>query len=155
METVAVSQAPVVSEAPAAVAPPVERGAVAAFPPAVQDLARFFLSLTGSSSQGAVVGAAGTTVAVSRAGVQLYPSAPGGEAVTCAAPAAPALSTRPSGSAAVPGSSDQRLRGEEVSRSNRHRRRSSSSGTARSSKRRHRDRSPSPGRSSHLREASY
>ena len=60
--------------------------AVAAFPPAaVQGLARFFLSLTGSSSQGAVVGAVGTTVSASGAGVQLYPSAPGGEAVACAA----------------------------------------------------------------------
>ena len=39
--TIAVSQAPVVSEASAAVAPPVERGPVAAFPPAVWDLARF------------------------------------------------------------------------------------------------------------------
>ena len=143
METVAVSQAPVVSEAPAAVAPPVERGAVAAFPSAAQDLTRFFLSLTGSSSQGAVVGAAGTTVSASGAVVQLYPSTPGGEARS------------PPGSAAVPSSSGQRLRGEEVSRSSRCCHRSSSIGTARSSKRRHRDRSPSPGRSSHRREASY
>ena len=99
-------------------APPVERGAVAAFPPAVQDLARFFLSLMGSSSQGAVVGAAGTTVSASGAGVQLYPSAPGGETVACAAPVAPALAARPPfGSATVPSSSSQRLRREKVSRS--------------------------------------
>ena len=69
METVDVSQAPVVSEALAAVAPPVERGAFAAFPPAVQDLARFLLSLTRSSSQGAVVEAAGMTVSASGARV--------------------------------------------------------------------------------------
>ena len=42
METVAVSQAPVVSEASAAVTPPVAGGTVAALPSAVQDLARFF-----------------------------------------------------------------------------------------------------------------
>ena len=41
METFAVSQASVVSEASAAVAPPVERGPVAAFPPAVWDFTRF------------------------------------------------------------------------------------------------------------------
>ena len=45
METVAVSQAPVVSEASATVAPPVGGATVAALPSAVQDLARFFLSL--------------------------------------------------------------------------------------------------------------
>ena len=50
VETVAVSQAPIVSEASAAVAPPVVGGTLAAFLPPVQDLARFFLSLAGSSS---------------------------------------------------------------------------------------------------------
>ena len=100
--------------------PFVERGAVAAVPPAVQDLPRFFLSLMGSSSHGVVVGAAGTTVSASGAGVQLYPSASGGEAVACAALAAPALSVRPpTDSAAVPSSSGQQLRGEGVSRSSR------------------------------------
>ena len=59
MKTVAVSQVPVVSEALAAVAPPVVGGSVAAFPPALRDLARFFLNLAGSSSQGAVLGDAG------------------------------------------------------------------------------------------------
>ena len=82
VETVAISQAPVVSEASAAVAPPVVGGTVAAFQPAVQDLARFFLSLAGSLSQGAVVGAASATVPVPGVGVPLFPSAPGGGAVT-------------------------------------------------------------------------
>ena len=45
-KTVNVSQAPVVSEASATVAPPVARGTVTALPSAVQDLARFFLSVT-------------------------------------------------------------------------------------------------------------
>ena len=52
METVTISQAPVVSYASAAVAP-VAWGTVAALLSAVQDLARFFLSLAGSSSLGA------------------------------------------------------------------------------------------------------
>ena len=53
VETVTVSQAPVVSEAAAVVAP-VGGTTVAALPSAVQDLVRFFLSLAGSSSLGAV-----------------------------------------------------------------------------------------------------
>ena len=90
-----VSQAPVVSEAAAAVAPPVVGGTVAALPSAVQDLARFFLSLTGSSSQGAVGSIVGAAVSASGA------SAPGAEAVAfCAAAERP-----PSASTAVPGSS--------------------------------------------------
>ena len=68
VETVAVSQAPVVSEASAAVAPPFAGGTVAALPSAVQDLARFFLSLAGSSSLGAVGGVAGVTVPASGVG---------------------------------------------------------------------------------------
>ena len=48
METVAVSQAPAVSEAPAVAAPPTGGATMATLPSAVQDLARFFLSLSGS-----------------------------------------------------------------------------------------------------------
>ena len=59
MGTVAVSQAPVVSEA-AAVATPAAGGAtLASLPSAVQDLAMFFLSLSGSASLGAAGGIAG------------------------------------------------------------------------------------------------
>ena len=54
VETFAVSQAPAVSEVPAAVVPPVGGATMAALPSAVKDLARFFLNLTGSSSLGAV-----------------------------------------------------------------------------------------------------
>ena len=81
VETVAVSQAPIVSEASAPVAPPVgwcvcgggEGSTLAVLPPAVQDLTKFFLSLAGSSSQGAVLGAAGASVPASGVGVQLCP----------------------------------------------------------------------------------
>ena len=98
---------PLFQEASAAVAPPVVGGTVAAFLPAVQDLTGFFLSLAGSSSQGAVVGAVGTTVPASVVRVQLYPSAPGGgAAASCAMTLAPSLAARPSSaSASVPGSS--------------------------------------------------
>ena len=59
-----VSQAPIVSEASATVAPPVVGVTVTVLPSAVQDLAKFFLSLTGSSSQGAVGSVASTTVPI-------------------------------------------------------------------------------------------
>ena len=150
-----VSQAPVVSEAAAVVAPPVGETTVTELPSAVQDLARFFLSLAGSFSLGAVGGVAGVAVSASGVGAQMCPSAPGGGAVTfCAATAAPAGAVDPSAaSTAVPGSSGSQQR-QEASRSSRHCRRSSSDGTGRARKKRPRDRS-SPGRFSHRREESY
>ena len=136
-----VSQAPVVSEVSAAVAP-VGGATVVALSSAVQDLARFFLSLAGSSSLEAVGGVAGAAVPASGVGAQLYPSTLGGGAVaSCAATAMPAAP------AAVPGSSSRQQR-QEVSHLSRRRRRSSSDGTGRSKKKRTRDRSPFPGRSS-------
>ena len=69
METVTVSQAPAVSEVPAVVVPLAGGATMAALPSAVQDLARFFLNLVGSSSLGAVGGVAG--VAASASGVGL------------------------------------------------------------------------------------
>ena len=71
METVTVSQDPAVSEAPAVVVPPAGGATMAALPSAVQDLARFFLNLTGSSSLGAVGGVAGVAARASGVGVQL------------------------------------------------------------------------------------
>ena len=129
---------------------------MATLPSAVQDRARFFLNLTGSSSLGAVGGVAGVTAPASGMGVQLCPSAPGGGAVApCAATAVPAgVSGPPSSSAAVPGSSG-RQQCQETSRSSRRRRRSSSDGTGRVSKKRPRGRSPSPGPSSCYWERSY
>ena len=104
-----VSQAPVVSEASATVAPVVE-GTVTALPSALQDLARFFLSLTGSSSQGAVGSVAGAFVPASGA------SAPGGGADTsCAETATSSVAARPpSNSAAVPSSSGRQQHEEEL-----------------------------------------
>ena len=123
METVTVSQAPAVSEAPAAVVPPTGGATMAALPSAVQDVARFFLNLAGSSSPGAFGGVAGVAAGV------------------CGLP---------STSAAVPGSSG-RQQSQETSRPSRRRRRSSSDGTGRASKKRPRGRSPSPGPSSRRR----
>ena len=130
VETVTVSQAPAVFEAPAAVVPPVGGATMAALPSAVQDLARFFLNLAGSSSLGAVGGVAGVAASASGVGVQLCPSASGGDAVTsCAATAVPAgVSGPPSVSAAVPGSSG-RQQCQETSRPSRRCRRSSSDGS--------------------------
>ena len=147
-----VSQAPVVSEASATVAPPVARGTVSALPSAVQDLAKFFLSLTRSSSQGEVGSVASATVPTSEA------SAPGvGTVASYAATATSSVADRPpSLSAAVPGSSGRQQREEELSRRSRRRRcRSSSGETGRTSKKHPRDRSPSPGRSSRRWEESY
>ena len=156
METVAVSQAPAVSEVPAIMAPPAGGATIATLPSAVQDLARFFLNLAGSSSLGAVGGVAGVTASALGVGVQLCPPAPGGDAVTsCAATAVPAgVSGPPSSSAAVPGSSGRQQR-QETLRSSRRRRRSSGDGTGRASKKHPRGQSPSPGPSSCHRERSY
>ena len=156
METVAVSQASVISEAYATVAPPVGGATVAVLLSAVQDLARFFLSLARSSSLGTVGGVAGAAAPASGVGAQLCPSALGGGAFAiCAATAMPAGAVdSPAASAAVPGSSG-RQQHQEISRSSRCRRRSSSDGTGRAKKKRTRDRSPSPGRSSRRREKSY
>ena len=126
---VVVSRAPVVSGSSAPVAPRFVGRAVAAFPPAVHDLARFFLSLAG-----AVVGLAGTTVPASGEWVLLCPSAPGIGAVTgSTASSAPARTTGPPFSTtAVSGSFGRPQCEWEVSRSSRRRRRSSSGGIDRS-----------------------
>ena len=104
---VAVSQAPAVSEAFAAVVPPVGGATTAVLPSVVQDLARFFLNLTGSSSLGEVGGVVGVAAPASGVGVRLCPLAPGGGAVApCAATAIPAgVVDPPAAPAAVPGSS--------------------------------------------------
>ena len=68
MEAVA-SQPPAVSEAVVAVTPVAGGAALTALPSAVQDLARFFLSLSGSSSLGAIGGLAGVTASAAGLGV--------------------------------------------------------------------------------------
>ena len=55
------SQPPAVSKAPVAVTPVAGGASLTALPSVVQDLARFFLSLSGSSSLGAIGGIAGVT----------------------------------------------------------------------------------------------
>ena len=123
---------------------------------AVQDLARFFLSLSGSTSLGAAGGVAGVAAPASGVGVPLCPSTSGGGAVAFVAETViPAgVGCSPSAFAAVPGVSGRQQR-QETSRSSRRRRRSSSDGTDRWSKKRPRGRSPSPGPSSRRRERSY
>ena len=111
-------------------------------PSAVQDLARFFLSLSGSSSLGAVGSVAGMAASASGSGVQLCPST-GAVALGAATAIPTGAGVLPAASTAVPGvSGEQQL--QEDSRSRRRRRRSSSDGTDRRSKKRSRRRSPSP-----------
>ena len=155
METVTVSQAPAVSEAPAIATPAAGGAALASLLSAVQDLARFFLSLSGSSSLGAAGGVAGVAAPAEGVGVQLCPSTSAGGAVALgAATAIPAGASDPSAPAAVPGVSGRQQR-QEDSRPSRRRRRSSSDGTDRRSKKRSRGRSPSPSPSSRRRERHY
>ena len=139
-----VSQAPAVSEAPAVATPAAGGATVAALPSAVQDLARFFLSLSGSSYLRAAGVVAGVAAPASGAGVQLCPSASGGGAVALgAATAVPAgAGGPPSAPTAVPGVSG-------------HQQRQETSRPSRRSKKRPRGRSPSPGPSSRRRERPY
>ena len=156
VETVKVSQAPAVSEAPAEATPAAGGASFAALPSAVQDLAWFFLSPSGSSSLGAVGGVAGVAASTAGSGVQLCPSTFAGGAVALgAATAVPAgASGPPAAPAAVPSVSGYQRR-QEASRSGGRHRRSSSDGTDRRLKKRPRGRSPSPGPSSRRREKHY
>ena len=63
-----VSQPPPVSEVSVAVTPAAGGAALSALPSAVQDLARFFLSLSGSSSLGVVGGVAGVAAPTAGSG---------------------------------------------------------------------------------------
>ena len=146
MEAVA-SQPPVISKA-AAVATPVAGGAaITALPSVVQDLARFFLSLSGSSSQGVIGGMAGVTASAAGSGGAACPStAARGAVTTCTTAVTPVGAGV---SPAVPGvSGEQQRKVESCSRG--HRSRSSSDGTDRRAKKRARRSSPS-GRSSRRR----
>ena len=146
-----VSQAPAVSEAQAVATPAAGGAALAPLPSAVQDLARFFLSLSGSSSLGVAGGVAGVAAPAAGVGVQLCPSTSAGGAVAFgAATAIPAgVSDPPSAPAAVSG------RQEDSRPSRRRRRRSSRDGADRRSKKRPRGRSPSLSPSSRRRERHY
>ena len=127
-----------------------------ALPSVVQDLARFFLSLSGSSSLGAVGGIAGVTAsAAGSGGAVCLPTVAGGAVTICTEAVTPAgAGVSPAAPAAVPGVSGEQQRQVE-SRSHGRRSRSSSDGTDRRAKKRARRRSPSPGPSSHRRGRHY
>ena len=142
------SQPPAVSEVPVAVTPVARGAALTALPSAVQDLARFFLSLSGSSSLGAVSSIAGVTASAAGSGGAVCPPTDANGAVTTCTvtvtrAGAGVLTAAP---AAVPGVSGEQQRRVE-SRSRRRCSRSSSDGTDRRAKKRARRRSP-PGPSS-------
>ena len=146
------SQPPAVSEEAVAVTPVAGGAALTALPSAVRDLARFFLSLSGSSSLGAIGGLAGVTASAAGSGSAVCPSTAAGGAVTvCATAVTPdGAGVSPAAPAAVPGVSGEQHRQVE-SRSCGRRSHSSSNGTDRRAKKRARRRSPSPGRSSRRR----
>ena len=139
-----------------AVTPVAGGAALTALPSVVQDLARFFLSLSGSSSLGAIGGIAGVTASAAGSGGAVCPPTDAGGAVTtCTETVTPAgAGVSPAAPAAVPGVSGEQQR--QVESSSRGRRsRSSSDGTDRRAKKRARRRSPSPGPSSRRRGRHY
>ena len=145
-----------VSEAAAGVTPVAGGASITALPSVVQDLARFFLGLSSSSSLGATGGIAGVTAsAAASGGIACPATAAGGAATICAAAVTPAgAGVLPAAPAAVPGVSGEQQRQVE-SRSRGRRSRSSSDGTDRRAKKRSRRRSPSPERSSRRRGRRY
>ena len=145
-----------VSEAAAVVTPVAGRAAITALPSVVQDLARFFLGLSGSSSLGATGGIAGVTAsAAASGGIACPATAAGGAATICATAVTPVgAGVSPAAPAGVPGMSGEQQRKVE-SRSRGCRSQSSSDGTDRRAKKRARRRSPSPGRSSRRRWRRY
>ena len=146
------SQPPVVSEAAAVVTPVAGGAAITALPSVVQDLARFFLGLSGSSSLEATGGIAGVTAsAAASGGIACPATAAGGAATICATAVTPVGAGV---SPAVPSVSGEQQRQVEF-RTRGRRSRSSSDGTDRRAKKRSRRRSPSPGRSSRRRGRRY
>ena len=145
-----------VSEAAAVVTPVAGGAAITALPSVVQDLARFFLGLSGSSSLGATGGIAGVTAsAAASGGIACPATAAGGPATISATAVTPGgAGVSPAAPAAVPGVSGEQQRKVE-SRSRGRRSRSSSDGTDRRAKKRSRRRSPSPERSSRRRGRRY
>ena len=139
-----------------AVTPVAGGAALTALPSAVQDLARFFLSLSGSSSLGAIGGMAGVTALAAGSGGAVCPPTVAGGAVTIGTTGVTpdGAGVSPSAPAAVPGVSGEQQRKVE-SRSRGRRSRSSSDGTDRLAKKRARRRSPSPGPSSRCRGRHY
>ena len=120
----------------AAGVPPVAGGAsITALPSVLQELAKFFMNLSGSSSLGATGDLAGvTTSAAASGGIECPASTAAGAATVCAATVTPAGSgVLPAAPAAVPGVSGEKQRQGE-SRSRGRRSRSSGDGTDRRAK---------------------
>ena len=136
---------------------PVAGGAsVTALPSVMQELAKFFMNLSGSSSLGASGGLAGVTASgAASGGIACPASTAAGAATICAATVTPAgAGVLPAAPAAVPGvSGEQQRQGE--SRSRGRRSRSSGEGIDRRAKKRSRRRSPSSERSSRRRGKRY
>ena len=106
-----VSQPPAVSEVSVGVTPTAAGTSLSALPSAEQDLARFFLSLSGSSSLGAVSGIVGVAASAAGSGGSVCPStAAGGAVTTCTSTVTPAGAGFPP---AVPGMSGEQRRQEE------------------------------------------
>ena len=150
------SQPPVVPGAAVGVTPVAGGASMTALPSVMQELAKFFMNLSGSSSLGASGGLAGVTAsgAVS-GGIACPASTAAGAATVCAATVTPAgAGVLPAAPAAVPGvSGEQQRQGE--SRSRGRRSRSSGEGTDRRAKKRSGRRSPSSERSSRRRGKRY
>ena len=101
-----------VSEAAAVVTPVAGGAAITALPSVVQDLAGFFLGLSGSSSLGATGGIAGVTASAAASGGIACPATPaGGAATICATAVTPVgAGVSPAAPAAVPGVSGEQQR---------------------------------------------
>ena len=138
-------QPPVVSEAAAAITPVAGGAALTAIPSAVQDLARFFLGLSGSSSLGAIGGIAGVTAsAMGSGGISCPSTTAAGAATTCATAVTPGgADVSPAAPATVPGVSGEQQRKVE----SRSRGRRSGGAPAGEGSSRPCDRSPCPGTS--------
>ena len=120
----------------AAGVPPVAGGAsITALPSVLQELAKFFMNLSGSSSLGATGDLAGVTAsAAASRGIACPASTAAGVATICAATVTPAgAGVLPAAPAAVPGVSGEQQR-QGVSLSRGHRSRSSGDGTDRRAK---------------------
>ena len=150
------SQPPVVPGAAAAITPVAGGASITALPSVMQELAKFFMGFSSSSSLGASGDLAGVTAsAAASGGIACPASTAAGAATICAAAVTPAgAGVLPAAPAAVPGvSGEQQRQGE--SRSCERRSRSSSDGTDRRAKKRSRRRSPSSERSSRRRGRRY
>ena len=139
------SQPPVVPGAAVGVTPVAGGASVTALPSVMQELAKFFMNLSGSSSLGASGGLVGVTASGAASGGIACPAS-----TAAGAPTICAATVTPAGAGVLPavpgGSGEQQRQGESGSRGRRSR--SSGEGTDRRAKKHSRRRSPSSERSS-------